>query len=511
MRQRMTVIVFLGILIAAGACTRLVERPASVPELTSAAGRRAIVGFVMQSGAIVHVAPSDRLWIQGDSLVIKEVSIGLLTADTFRVADIRYVRVRQDDWARTAAAVILVPVGVLAVLAVTVLASSCPFIYAFDGTDFIPSAEPLAGAVSAGLARTDLSELEGLVEVDGTYRVIIANEIDETQYVDAFHLVTVDHPANTTVVADRSGMPRLLHDAQPPVRAHDHAGADLLPVLRSNDDIWWPGDGMGPVFSRNRTRDTLTFAFRRPAAGDSATLLVHARNDVWGAYMLKRMLQLWGGQVDQWYQMLDGSPALRASNEEWVLREETWLLRLWVREDAGWRAQEVVMGGGPYISELQSIPVDLSGVSGDEVQLRLHPPQGYWRIDYVALAPSSIVVDATHELHPSEPAMHSGVDVRELLRENDGNYLVMPNIGDRVELRFAAPPPPAAGFVRTVFARTSGYYRVHTPRTGSRNAAQLDSIWLTPGFVVDFARREYLTWRNENPGAPLYPTRARVP
>lgn len=511
MTRRTRALMLIGCLGVGGACYRNVDRHASGATLAEV-DRRALRGFVLRNGSVVDVARSDRLSFVGDSLIVREAlfypdSRGrdevYHAPDTLRIADLTHFRVAQFSAGRTAAAVILIPLGVLAVLAVAAAASSCPFIYVHDGTQFIPAAEPLAGAISAGLARTDLSELEGIVATDGTYRIIIGNEIDETQYVDAFHLVAIDHPVGSRVMADRSGAPRLLDTAQPPVRARDHAGRDLLPALARNDDVWWPGNAGGPRFDADRTRDTLTLAFPRPAA-DEAMLVIHARNDVWGAYMLKRMMQLWGDQVDQWYRMLDESAATRAANEEWLLREETWIMKLWVHEADGWVAQEVVMGGGPYISELQAVPVDLSRVVGNEVQVRLDPPQGYWRIDHVALATPSAATATTHVLHPSAPAMLNGRDVRTLLREPDGSYMVMREIGERVELHFTAPPIPGPGLTRTLFARTSGYYRIHTDLTAGRQAAQLDSIWLAPGFPVEFARREYDAWQRRLGSAPLY-------
>jgi hypothetical protein len=188
-----------------------------------------------------------------------------------------------------------------------------------------------------------------------------------------------------------------------------------------------------------------------------------------------------------------------------VQREETWLLNVWVREDAGWSAQEVVVGGGPYMSELQSVPIDLTRVSGLHVEVRLHPPLGFWRIDFVALAGTAGAAVVTHELHPVGRALHNGTAARPLLHAEDGEYLVLSTIGERVSLEFAAPPPPPSGYVRTVFSKTAGYYTVHTAGPGPRHAAQLDSIWLVPGFAVQFAEREYAGWQRDHPAVPLHP------
>lgn len=493
------------------ACYRTTRISASERNVAGhVAGGHPVNSFVLVDGREVQLGPFDTLSVTGDNtLIVIKRRTRPPRYDSLAVADIRHFTIRQFDGRRTFVAVIVVPIAVLGLLALAILASSCPFIYAWDGANFVPVAEPLGGAITPGLARTDLSELEGITADGGTYRIIVGNEIDETQHVDALRLVAVDHPAGTRVVADRLGAPRVVGAAALPIAARDQAGASVLPELEREDDHWWPARTDGPAFEAGRARDTLTLEFARPAA-DSATLLVHARTDLWGAYMLKRMLELWGGQVDQWYQLLDHSVATRAANEEWARREEMWVLRLWVKEDAGWAEQQVVVGGGPYLSETQAIPLDLSRVSARTVQLRLHPPSGYWRIGYAALAPASSVPSSIHELPVAEVAAPGDTAARDLLAQRDGRHLVMPRIGDRVELRFTAPAAPAPGMHRTVFARTSGWYRVHTARDAPRDAARLDSIWMTPGYPVDFARREYEAWRAANPRATLYPAmRAR--
>ncbi len=61
---------------------------------------------------------------------------------------------------------------------------SCPFVYSFDGEEYVLDSEPCGVAVSEGLKRPDWVELSSLKEVDGKSRVLLTNELGETQYTD---------------------------------------------------------------------------------------------------------------------------------------------------------------------------------------------------------------------------------------------------------------------------------------------------------------------------------------
>ena len=66
---------------------------------------------------------------------------------------------------------------------------SCPFVYSYDGENYIFDAEPLGGAISEGLKKTDYSRLEHLKGVEGKYHLFLRNELEETQYTDAIKLL----------------------------------------------------------------------------------------------------------------------------------------------------------------------------------------------------------------------------------------------------------------------------------------------------------------------------------
>jgi hypothetical protein len=125
-------------------------------------------------------------------------------------------------------------VGIAAVALGTLVAvvvatkQSCPFVYSWDGSQYVFDAEPYGGAISRGLERDDYSELEHIREQNGVYKLLVTNEVDETQYTNLMELWVVDHARGSRVVSDENGMLRSFTEIQKLSAARDRDEKDLL-------------------------------------------------------------------------------------------------------------------------------------------------------------------------------------------------------------------------------------------------------------------------------------------
>jgi hypothetical protein len=123
-----------------------------------------------------------------------------------------------------------------------------------------------------------------------------------------------------------------------------------------------------------------------------------------------------------------------------------------------WTPAAALIPVGPAVSRSQVVLLDLPPGGGDTVTLRLAATPLFWSLDQVALAPASGGPLTPREIAPRWARTAADVDVTALLAEGDGREVVL-HPGDRVDVRFAAPPLEA-GRTRTAVVSMRGWYQM---------------------------------------------------
>jgi hypothetical protein len=378
----------------------------------------------------------------------------------------------------------------LAVAMVVALATkeSCPFIYSWDGERYVFDAEPYGGAISRGLERDDYGVLEHLRADSGLYRLLVTNEVAETQRTNLLELLVVDHDPSVHVVADEWGGLHGITAPAAPIAARDDSGRDLTPWLAKVDErIWEPAPIPG---DSTDARDEIVLTFLRPRGATGARLVARVGTGSWGSHMIRSMLQLRGNEVESWYARVDGDPVYRDSVKAWNVREELYALRVDLKMRKGWETRAILPGGGPFISEERAVPLRLDGADGDTIQLRLRPPRGFWALDAFALDFGGEIRLTADTLRPIRAVDDRLGDVLPALSAVDDQYHELPTTSDRAYLTFAAPPP-APGLTRTVLAHTRGWYQLHLPPAGPPDSTALRRLADEPGFIARLAAEQY--------------------
>ena len=132
------------------------------------------------------------------------------------------------------------------------LASSCPMLYAWDGTRFVYVTDIL-GVGPLGELAPDGTRLkpysrefvrlpDTIKERDGSYEFQMTDELREVDYFDRLRLLAVDHPAGEKVYANEiysstPAEPKLyaVANEQLPVSAVDDHGKNVLPLISKAD------------------------------------------------------------------------------------------------------------------------------------------------------------------------------------------------------------------------------------------------------------------------------------
>ncbi len=437
----------------------------------------------------------------GTYSVEKEEISGVDTTGTqvvVKAENVLYLKVKDVDNLASIGTTFGAFVGILAIAVIILAASSCPLVYAFDGARYVFDAEPLGGSISKGLAKTDWSRLEHLREHDGSYDLLIRNQLPETQHLDEMRLLVIDHPADSKVYPDLSGTLHAVRNIIPPAAAHNEKGEDIRRFVEEQDYTAWqsplPRDSNS---IGGDTRHHLTFTFPRPNGVTTASLLVNAGTATWGSNMIRSMLTLRGDKLDDWYADVDAGGMEKLKLGAFILREELFILKVYVKEDGEWVHRGYIPGSGPYMTEDRLCALDLSNVSGDVLEIRLDPPIGYWVIDHLAVsfeAPGEVTAQV---VTASEMLDQDSRDVAPALAAKDGQYHDMPVTGQYFTARFPAPPA-VPGMGRSIFLQTSGWYELHIAKDAPEQTALIQELMSKPGKIVSYSLEEFVKWRTRN-------------
>jgi len=421
------------------------------------------------------------------------------TLVSFPLSDVLYLRVQRFDPAATA--VLIVGVTALAiigtVLLIEALKESCPFVYSFDGSQYVLDAEPLGGAICHGLRRTDDCRLDFLAPDDGAYRLMIRNEVHERQHLDRLSLLVFDHSPDVEIVADFGGRFHAISSAIAPASVTDGEGRDIRPFFLATDGLAWTShmpldESQKPA----ELRHEITLSFPKPAHAASAKLVINAGATLWASNMIREMVAMTGEKAGEWYQRMEADIPARMGLKNFLVKEELYYLRIEAATESGWKDKAVIRSGGPLVIEDQAVALDLSDVAGDSLTLRVRPPFGFWSIDQMtvvydgdASVPEGIEVQVTGAIDDRQG------NVTERLLAIDDSFYDMPRLGDRAEVTFAVPDLQP-GLERTVFLRTSGFYEIEVP-SGPDQRERLLAMTSRPGGCVEFAVEKYLEWVGE--------------
>jgi hypothetical protein len=94
------------------------------------------------------------------------------------------------------------------------------------------------------------------------------------------------------------------------------------------------------------------------------------------------------------------------------------------------------------------------------------------------------------EILPRAAGGKEDSDLLAVLREDDDRYLDFPTTSDAVELEFDAPPE-RAGLMRTIFAKTSGWYEIHLHACDEPDSVGIARLTNEPGYGVRRALQEF--------------------
>jgi hypothetical protein len=132
-----------------------------------------------------------------------------------------------------------------------------------------------------------------------------------------------------------------------------------------------------------------------------------------------------------------------------------------------------------------AVPLDLDGVEGDHLRVRIDGPPGLWSLDRAVVSwPSE---DGYQELRVplARATGERGEVLTDLLAHADGRRHVLRPYRDRVTLVFPAPPPKP-GRARSLLVEVAGFYIPLVLVEGGPRHAAFQRLVEEPGAVARF-------------------------
>jgi hypothetical protein len=371
--------------------------------------------------------------------------------------------------------------GVLLIIAL-LTKSSCPFVYTWDGKDFVFNGEIFSGATQPGLERDDYLRLKGPAPVENSYRIKLTNEVHEIQSVNLARLRVVDHPKGTDVLIDKYGNIQTYKTPAAPVSAANRNGRDILPLISIKDTVSYIGD------EKNILPDgieELTLKFIKPDGCTSSKLLLRAKNSFWLDGLFSRFHSMFGSHYNKFSEKQAATPGAKLSK---FLLDQDIPLSVFLKQGDDWKLKDYFNIAGPMALRDDILPIDLKGIKSDTVEVKLRTGFMFWEIDYAAMDFSSNEQVKSIEAEPLTVTDKTGADRLGLVRSKDKDYCVLREPGDEITLTY--PIPSLQDSERTVFLHTSGYYKILRELKGKADRKKLETF-RNPGRFPVFSKEEY--------------------
>ena len=326
----------------------------------------------------------------------------------------------------------------------------------------------------------------------GQYRIMVKNDLEETDHIDEVALQVVDHPPHAELLPSQQGALLPLTHKRPPLQCRDRRGRAQLDLVRHRDGRSFRGRAADFSPAERQPREQLTMLFERPP-GDRAVLILRGRNTEFAVEAFARYLARMGpglGRLLTWAQDSSSYPYRKRLDDEKQRLGLLLQVQLW--DGRRWQRAATVQPIGPAVLRSQAVPLALPPGDQKTLGVRLVMAPLLWELDQLQLAPAPLHTAAPLVLRPRTSG--EGVDPRtaRLLAEADRARLTLAP-GESTELRFDAPPP-VAGLRRTVVLKIRGYYEFRiggrgwlNPWAVMRHRSGADSL---PRYALELARQE---------------------
>jgi hypothetical protein len=371
----------------------------------------------------------------------------------------------------------------LAALIIVATKSSCPFVYVGDGEDYTFTGEMYGGAIYPSLERDDYMPLPDFKPVDGQYHLRIANQLLEKQYTNLANLMIIEHPISSNVLLDKNGGIQTITNPDRPVISHSSTNRNVQSLISEKDSIAYL---FNEDVNDGNDLSGLILSFNKPKNSKSAKLILNAKNSFWLDYAYGKFNEQFGTYFNTFAEKQKKVKSKKLN--QWSL-EQNIPLSVYIETESGWEFVDFFNSIGPLASRDIVMPIDLSRVKGENVNIKLECGFMFWEVDYAAMDFSENIPVKLSRITSTSAIDEKGNNVSALIATSDNKYLFQPEIGNVATIQYAAPTP-LDGNTQSVFLHSRGYYEYIRNYENLPNIFTLQSFKEKGGFTR-FSKNQY--------------------
>lgn len=417
-------------------------------------------------------------------LFVERDNLPLTGTFTIPLDSFSRMEVIQKDRGRTTVNHVLSGIGVavsaFAIVGLIAVMTSCPFVSAYDGKDYILQGELYAGAVYPQLSRNDYVPLH-LKPTYGHLSLRISNDLKEYQHIDVAKLITIEHKNDIKIMNDQQG--RFYSITTPvPVASATAGNRQVKSELYQKDYRFFAFDDS----LADPEVNALVLQFNKPNGSKNAKLILSLKNTFW----LDRIYSKMSAGLGRYYNTYVAQQRKQPPEvlENWIKEQEI-PMKVSVKDESGWKLASSINTVGPMAVRDLIVPIDIPSSSEDLIEIRLSTGFHFWEIDYAALDYSVEEAFSIHESRPVSASTEAGMDVTAALSESDGIFNDQLFTGAATTI-FYDYRAPAEGSSNSYFLLSKGYYEPVRDFSGKPDVAFLQQF-RKPGALARYSAQLY--------------------
>jgi hypothetical protein len=313
------------------------------------------------------------------------------------------------------------------------IGESCPFIYSWDGKQYVLEGEAFGVALGKALELRTSTILSSLRVDNSRVKVRITNERPETHYINSVDLLAVETDTSATAIADVNNVIWPVYKAVPALAASDLSGRNILDKVRARDRLYWESD-LSP--NSSDFEDVIELSFSKPSSVQEGSLIVHAINTNLSEVIFKNLFEFLGDQSLAFMYAVEHDPETIATMRHWI--EES-SLKAFVWNGESWERIGLIYPEANVASFSRLIRFRTDNIKGDTLRIQLRALTDVWKLDAVNVDWTPVQPLKTREAPLLSAAGPGKRDVSAALRKADSEYVVvLPP--EQIELTFRSVP-----------------------------------------------------------------------